>query len=60
MSMMESILRKIQLHFNIDELREVDDDTIDDDVRKSSSGVVTVLAGHLARGLRAQSTVDPR
>ena len=32
-SMMESILRKIQLHFNIDELREVDDDTIDDDVR---------------------------
>ena len=32
MSMVESILRKIQLHFNIDELREVDDDTIDDDV----------------------------
>lgn len=31
-SMMESILRKVQLHFNIDELREVDDDTIDDDV----------------------------
>ena len=26
------VLRKIQLHFNIDELREIDDDTIDDDV----------------------------
>lgn len=31
-SMTESILRKIQLHFNMDELREIDDDTIDDDV----------------------------
>ena len=30
--MMESVLQKIQLHFNIDELREIDDDTIDDDV----------------------------
>lgn len=32
-SMMESVLKKIQLHYNIDELREVDDDTVDDDVR---------------------------
>ena len=31
--MMESVLKKIQLHFNMDELREVDDDTVDDDVR---------------------------
>ena len=30
--MMTNVLRKIQLHFNMDELREVDDDTIDDDV----------------------------
>ena len=33
-SMMTNVLRKIQLHFNIDELREVDDDTIDDDVSR--------------------------
>ena len=31
-SMTDSILRKLQLHFNIDELREIDDDSIDDDV----------------------------
>ncbi len=30
--MMDSVLKKIQLHYNIDELREIDDDTIDDDV----------------------------
>ena len=30
--MMESMLRKIQLHFNLNELREIDDDNIDDDV----------------------------
>ena len=28
--MTSSVLEKIQLHFNMDELREVDDDTIDD------------------------------
>lgn len=32
-SMMESVLQKVQLHFNIDELREIDNDTVDDDVR---------------------------
>ena len=31
--MMESVLRKIQWHYNIDDLREIDDDTVDDDVR---------------------------
>ena len=30
--MMESVLQKVQLHYNIDQLREVDDDAIDDDV----------------------------
>jgi len=29
---MESVLRKALLQFNIDELREIDDDSIDDDV----------------------------
>ena len=37
-SMMTNVLRKIQLHFNIDELREVDDDTIDDDVSAYADG----------------------
>ena len=32
-SMIDSVLKKIQLHYNIDELREIDDDAIDDDVR---------------------------
>ena len=31
--MMDSVLKKLQLHHNIDELREIDDDTVDDDVR---------------------------
>lgn len=31
-AMTGSILRKLQLHYNIDELREIDDDSIDDDV----------------------------
>lgn len=31
--MMDSVLKKIQLHCNIDELREIDNDAIDDDVR---------------------------
>ena len=35
MTMMENMLRKVQLHFNMDELREIDDDTIDDDVSNS-------------------------
>ena len=30
--MMDSILKKIQLRHNINELREIDDDTVDDDV----------------------------
>ena len=30
---MESVLKKIQWHYNIDNLREIDDDTVDDDVR---------------------------
>ena len=32
-SMMESVLKKLQLHYNIDELREIDDDAAYDDVR---------------------------
>ena len=32
-SMLGSILCKLQLHFNIEELKEIDDDSIDDDVR---------------------------
>ena len=32
-SMMESVLKKAQLHYNMDELREIDDDALDDDVR---------------------------
>ena len=31
-SMMDSVLNKIQLRHNINELREIDDDTVDDDV----------------------------
>ena len=31
-SMMDSVLKKIQLRHNINELREIDDDTVDDDV----------------------------
>ena len=31
-TMMESVLHKVMLQYNIDELREVDDDAIDDDV----------------------------
>ena len=31
--MMASVLKKLQLHHNIDELREIDDDAVDDDVR---------------------------
>ena len=30
--MTNSMLSKVQLHYNIDELREIDDDCIDDDV----------------------------
>ena len=30
--MMESVLKKAQLHYNMDELREIDDDALDDDV----------------------------
>ena len=30
--MMESVLHKALLHYNIDDLREIDDDAIDDDV----------------------------
>ena len=37
MSIMGSVLKKVQLHYNIDELREIDDDAIDDDVRMMSS-----------------------
>ena len=36
LSMMERILHKLLLHYNIDELREIDDDAIDDDVMMSS------------------------
>ena len=32
MSMMESVMKKVQLHHNINELREIDDDAVDDDV----------------------------
>ncbi len=32
MSMVDSVLKKVQLHYNMDELREIDDDAIDDDV----------------------------
>ena len=31
-------MRKMQLHHNIDELREIDDDTVDDDVSPARSG----------------------
>ena len=31
-SMMDSVLKKVQLRYNINELREIDDDTVDDDV----------------------------
>lgn len=31
-NMMDSVIRKVQLHHNINELREIDDDTVDDDV----------------------------
>ena len=35
MSMMDSVLKKTQLHHNIDALREIDDDAVDDDVRNT-------------------------
>ena len=31
--MLDSVVKKVQLHHNINELREIDDDTVDDDVR---------------------------
>lgn len=37
--MSSSVLEKIQLHFNMDELREVDDETVDD-VRLHDSHVI--------------------
>ena len=39
-SMMDAVLKKVQLHFNIDELREIDNDAIDDDVRVMSSVII--------------------
>ena len=35
-SMASSVLEKIQFNCNIDELREIDDDTVDDDVSVTS------------------------
>lgn len=35
-SMASSVLEKIQFNCNIDELREIDDDTVDDDVSMMS------------------------
>ena len=35
------MLKKVQLHYNIDELREIDDDAIDDDVRMISSLIMS-------------------
>lgn len=32
--MMDSVVKKMLLHHNIDELREIDDDAVDDDVRE--------------------------
>ena len=31
-NMMSVVLTKIQWHYNINDLREIDDDTVDDDV----------------------------
>ena len=44
--MMDSILKKIQLRHNINELREIDDDTVDDDV---SLDLDTLGSGHRFR-----------
>ena len=38
-AMMGSILCKVQLHFNMKELREIDDDSIDDDVSHVIIGI---------------------
>ena len=43
-SMMESVLKKVQLHYNMDELWEIDDDALDDDV--SAIPVRLVLSLH--------------
>ena len=32
-SLMEAVLRKVQMHFNMEELQEIDNEAIDDDVR---------------------------
>ncbi len=40
---MESVLHKVMLQYNIDELREVDDDAIDDDVSYSHTSNVSHL-----------------
>lgn len=32
--MMDSVVKKMLLHHNINELREIDDDAVDDDVRE--------------------------
>ena len=45
-SMMDSILKKIQLRHNINELREIDDDTVDDDVSLDQD---TLGSGHRFR-----------
>ena len=39
---MAIVLHKIQWHCNIDNLREIDDDTIDDDVSSRDSHVVVM------------------
>ena len=46
--MMDSVLRKLQLHHNIDELREIDDDAVDDDVRPCTRSELTRLTQNFA------------
>lgn len=31
-SLMEAVLRKVQMHYNMEELQEIDNEAIDDDV----------------------------
>lgn len=34
-SLMEAVLRKVQMHYNMEELQEIDNEAIDDDVWKN-------------------------
>ena len=45
-SMLDAVLKKIQLRHNINELREIDDDTVDDDVSCRDQDTFWFRTGH--------------